>query len=308
MAGVVGGTGAGAAGAATVRGAPGVSGRAGAVSGAAVLLVNGDRVFSSGGAGGGSVAVAPASGTGLGAATMGLRLGGHHYVIPSAAVPYLNHGLGWSLFDVAALATQEKTGRLPVSIGYGTSLHALPGVTITRSGGGLASGYLTASSARVFGAALIRQFQADRRTGRYGRDGMFAGGESIALAGAAAAVRARPDLPMHVLTVTATNIAGKPDNGDVVFVLNQDNAALFGDPIESENDFYQGSTKFSVPAGNYLAFGMFFDPSGAIRFTVLPQVPCRPVRPPPRWPWPRARRAARSPSPPPSPPGSLTSR
>lgn len=260
---------AGAAGAATVRGAQGALSRAGAVSGPAVLLVNGDRVRSSGGAGTRSVAVAPASATGLGAATMGLSLGGHHYVIPSAAVPYLDHGLGWTLFDVSALAAAEKAGRLPVRITYGARLRALPGVTITRSGGGLASGYLTAASARVFGAALIRQFRADHRRGSYGRDGMFARGESVALAGTAAAT-ARPDLPMHVLTVTATNIAGQPDNGDVVFVVNEDNSTLFGDPIESENDFYHGSTKFSVPAGNYFALGMFFDASGATRLVVLP--------------------------------------
>ena len=108
-----------------------------------MLLVNGDRVVSSGGAH--DVAVAPASATGQGAATMGLSLGGHHYVIPSAALPYLDHGLDWALFDVPALATAEKAGRLPVRISYGARLRALPGVTITRSGGGLASGYLTAS-------------------------------------------------------------------------------------------------------------------------------------------------------------------
>ena len=215
------------------------------------------------------MAVAPASAQGLAAATVGLRLGGHHYVIPSAAVPYLGHGLGWTLFDVPALARAEKAGRLPVRVSYGTRLRALPGVTITRSGGGLASGYLTASSARVFGAALIRQFRADHRSGSYGRDGMFAGGESVALAGTAAAA-ARPDLPMHVLTMTATNISGKPDNGDVVFVINADNSALFGDPNEAENDFYKGSAKFSVPAGNYFALGMFFDASGATRLVVLP--------------------------------------
>ena len=269
VASVVGWTGVGGA-AAAARGTAGVSSAAGAVKGPAVLLVNGDRVMSSGGAGRRHVAVAPASAQGLAGATMRLSLGGHHYVIPSAAVPYLNHGLSWTLFDVSALATAEKAGRLPVWISYGARLRALPGVTITRSGGGLASGYLTASSARVFGAALIRQFRADRRSGSYGRDGMFAGGESVTLAGTTVAATARPDLPMHVLTVTATNISGKPDNGDIVFVLNEDNSTLFGDPIESENDFYRGSTKFSVPAGNYFALGLFFDASGATRLVVLP--------------------------------------
>jgi hypothetical protein len=271
LASVVGWTGvSGAAGAATERGALGVSSGAGEVRGPAVLLVNGDRVMSSGGAGRRNVAVAPASAQGLAGATMDLSLGGHHYVLPSAAVPYLGHGLDWTLFDVSALATAEKAGRLPVRISYGARLRALPGVTITRSGGGLAAGYLTASSARVFGAALIRQFRADHRTGSYGRDGMFAGGESVALAGTTAAAAARPDLPMHVLTMTATNISGKPDNGDVVFVVNEDNSTLFGDPNEAENDFYKGSTKFSVPAGNYFALGLFFDASGATRLVVLP--------------------------------------
>jgi hypothetical protein len=269
VASVVGWTGVGGA-AAAARGTAGVSSAAGAVKGPAVLLVNGDRIMSSGGAGRRNVAVAPASAQGLAGATMRLSLGGHHYVIPSAAVPYLNHGLSWTLFDVPALATAEKAGRLPVRISYGARLRALPGVTITRSGGGLASGYLTASSARVFGTALIRQFRADRRSGSYGRDGMFAGGESVTLAGITVAATARPDLPMHVLTVTATNISGQPDNGDIVFVLNEDNSTLFGDPIESENDFYQGSTKFSVPAGNYFALGLFFDASGATRLVVLP--------------------------------------
>jgi hypothetical protein len=246
----------------------GAAAATGARGEAGLLLVNGDRVVAS--AGGRGLAVAPGATGGLAGASLELRLGGRRYVLPDAAIPYLNHGLDWSLFDVAALGRAERAGRLPVTIRYGTRLHGLPGVTVTRSGGGVASGYLTASSARVFGVALVRQFRADHATGRYGRDGMFAGGESVALAGASPVVAARPDLPMHVLTVTATNIAGQPDTADVVFVLNEDNSTLFGDPYESMNDFYQGSTKFSVPAGNYFALGMFFDPSGATRLVVLP--------------------------------------
>ena len=260
--------GADAAVAATAAGAARAAVSTGGAAGPAVLLVNGDRVVSSAAGGTSGTAVEPAGSKGLAAATLRYSVGGHHYVVPAAGVPYLGHGLDWSLFDVSALAAHETAGRLPVRISYGTRLHALPGVTVTGSSGGVASGYLTAASARLFGAALVRQFQADHRTGSYGHDGMFAGGESVALAGAAAP--ARPDLPMHVLTVTATNISGQADTGDVVVVVNEDNSALFGDPYESMNDFYRGSTKFSVPAGNYLAFGMFFDPSGATRLVVLP--------------------------------------
>lgn len=244
---------------------------AGAASGPEVLLINGDRVLSSGPGRTSGTAVVPVAPEGLAAATLRYSLSGHHYVIPAAGVPYLDHGLDWSLFDVASLASHEAAGRLPVQIAYGRRLHALPGVTVTRHGGGVAAGYLTAASARVFGAALVRQFQRDHRTGSYGRDGMFAQGESVALAGAAGAP-ARPDLPMHVLKMKATNISGQPDTGDAVFVVNEDNSVLFGDPYESMNDFYHGSTKFSVPAGNYLALGMFFDPSGATRLVVLPHI------------------------------------
>lgn len=257
--------------AAAARAARPPASTAGGAAGSVALLVNGDRVAVSATAHGRGTAVVHAVSKGLAGASLGLSLGGHHYVVPAAALPYVGHGLDWSLFDVAALAAKEKAGRLPVRISYGTRRHALPGVTVTGSGGGVASGYLTAASARVFGAALVRQFQADHPHGSYGRAGMFAGGESVALAGSAAAP-ARPDLPMHVLTVTATDMSGHADTGDLVFVVNQDNSALFGDPYQSMNDFYQGSTKFSVPAGNYLALGMFFDPSGATRLVVLPHV------------------------------------
>jgi hypothetical protein len=214
---------------------------------------------------------------------MRLSLGGHHYD-PVRGRSHLNHGLNWTLFDVPALATAEKAGRLPVRISYGARLRALPGVTITRSGGGLASGYLTASSARVFGAALIRQFRADRRSGSYGRDGMFAGGESVTLAGTTVAATARPDLPMHVLTMTATNISGKPDNGDIVFVLNEDNSTLFGDPIESENDFYHGSTKFSGTVVAPTSTAQFEVPTSSATFAGSWSRP----RGPRRYRWPRA--------------------
>ena len=58
-------------------------------------------------------------------------------------------------------------------------------MTITRASGGTATGYLTASSAVRFGAALNRQFIADHAHGSYGTDGLFGGGLSIALAGVA---------------------------------------------------------------------------------------------------------------------------
>jgi hypothetical protein len=80
---------------------------------------------------------------------------------------------------------------------------------------------------------------------------------------------------MHTLTVTGTNLAGQPDTGDLVSVFNVDNLLKFGDPVETTNVFDDGSVKFSVPAGNYMALGIFFDISGTtvtgFRTVTLPQ-------------------------------------
>ena len=52
---------------------------------------------------------------------------------------------------------------------------AIPGLTITRSGAGHAAGYLTATSAREFGAALWRQ-SPPTTPAAAGTDGLFATG------------------------------------------------------------------------------------------------------------------------------------
>jgi hypothetical protein len=228
-----------------------LAGNASSASSAAVLL-NGDQIVPAGSRG---YAVIPA-GTGLSAETMSITLGGRSYEIPDAAFPYLGHGLDPSLFDAAKL---PRTGRLPVTITYsGTSAPALPGVTITSTRVGTASGYLTAVSARRFGTALVRQFAVDHTTGAYGTDGMFANGTTIRLAGVpAAAPPPGPRFPMHTLTMNGITLKGTPDTGDTVGVLNTDNLGHFGDIYSFDQSFYHGAAKFSVPAGHYLAIGMY---------------------------------------------------
>jgi hypothetical protein len=80
---------------------------------------------------------------------------------------------------------------------------------------------------------------------------------------------------MHTLTVTGTNLAGKPDTGDMAFVWNVDNG-LRSDVNEASAPFYHGVAKFSVPAGHYWAVGIFgrigFPSTSATRLTVLPQI------------------------------------
>ena len=152
-----------------------------------------------------------------------------------------------------------------MEVRYAGRVPFLPGVTIISARGGTARGYLTAGSARAFGAGLARQFTADHGRGSYGQDGLFAGHVSISLPGGAqqaARPATVPHFPMQTLTLTGANLAGKPDTGDLAQIFNADNASRFADPIESVNVFDKGVTKFSVPSGHYWAVGMFAQLAG----------------------------------------------
>jgi hypothetical protein len=234
----------------------------------ALFLLNGDQVITAAGPGGRPAGVLrPVPGTG---AVITLGLGQQRYDIPADALPFVGHGLSPGLFSLTSLRRAETGGRLPVRVSYAGRRPVLPGITITSSGTGTASGYLTAVSARLFGAALGRQFRADHGRASYGRDGMFAAGTTVTVPGARTwPARVRPDFPMHTLTVRGTDLAGRPDTGDQVEVLNAANWHTFGDPIESLSVFYHGVARFSVPAGTYWAIGFF----GTVtpRMVVLPQ-------------------------------------
>ena len=143
---------------------------------------------------------------------------------------------------------------------------------ITHTGAGTAAGYLTVAGARTFGQALARQFMADHARGSYGQDGMFAGGVSIGLAGAPArAPVPAAQFPMHTLTITGSNLAGKPDTGDTVLVMNSGNSRVFSDPVEAQQVFVHGVARFSVPAGRYWALGLFTSLYPGVHVPVLPQ-------------------------------------
>ncbi len=235
-----------------------------------VFLVTGELI-TTGTAGVSITAGAPGDEPGPVGPLQELRLGGKTYVLPVTGVPYLGRGLDPSLFQPSVLAGAEPGGRLAVRVGYSGTVPALPGVRITSSGNGAAAGYLTAAGARTFGAALARQFATDHARGSYGQDGLFGGGVDITLAGAPGPVPV-PAFPMHTLTVTATNLRGRPDTGDLVIVGNVDDPVRFCCYPEGVNFFYRGTAKYSVPAGHYWAVGVFFPGSGrSVRLVVLPQ-------------------------------------
>lgn len=248
----------------------------GAAVGRQVVLIDGSRLVVGRLPGGGQTialrsAARPAS-------VLMLRVGGRVREIPAVALPFLGRGLDPSLVDLGALKNAESGGRLPVQITFSGRAPELPGVTVTWTGPGRERGYLNASGALAFGAALSRQFRADHARASYGEDGMFAGGVRIALAGAPAARASRPRFRLHTLTVAATGLRGRPDSGDVVFLMNEDNPLRFADFEESFNVFDHGTAKFSVPAGHYWAIGDFVSFSGksaAERLAVLPQFTVR---------------------------------
>jgi len=209
---------------------------------------------------------------------MTLKIGNRVQEIPAAVLPYLGRGLDPSLVDLGALRRAESGSRLPVQITFTGRAPRLPGITITHSGAGRELGYLTPSGAAAFGGALMRQVRADHSRASYGRDGMFAGGVTIALAGAPTVRVAKPQFKLHTLTMAATGLSGRADTGDVIFVFNADNPNRFDDPEESVNFFFHGTTKFSVPAGHYWAIADFFSftrTSAAERLVILPQFTVR---------------------------------
>jgi hypothetical protein len=249
--------------------------------GAWVTLVNGDRVLASSSPAGPRTAVVwPAPGTGQAGSVAELRAGGQSFMIPVTALPYLGHGLDPSLFDVGALARAEQGGRLPVTLHYHGRLRAVPGIIVTRAGLGTAQGYLTPASAARFGAALARQTAAgSARGGSSG--GLFAGGLSVALAGVSPAARtgsagARSDAPTPAvtITVTGTDLNGKPDTGGLVFAGDVDDSNF---PSSNLDSFKNGAATFTGPPGTYWALAVFFQSSASgkllsARMDVLPQV------------------------------------
>jgi hypothetical protein len=245
--------------------------------GAQLLLINGDRLAVSTAGGQQRITVREAAHPD---SVLGMRLGGRLTEIPADALPYLNRSLSPSLFSVSALQRQQAGGRLPVRLTFTGSRPAVPGITITRSAAGQASGYLTASSARVFGAALMRQYRADQSAGRLEGGGLFSHGLSIGLAGAAgpAPSPVRPAFKMSTLTVHGTNLRGKPETGADIFINNADNVNRFDGLQETDNFLIHGTTKFSVPAGHYWMLAMFFQftrTGGSLRMVVLPQFTVR---------------------------------
>lgn len=195
-------------------------------------------------------------------------LNGDQYVIPVSAQPYVGRYLDIRLFDVTNLAAAGITDRVPLRITYtpGTS-PSLPGVTITSSGGGGATGYVTPSSARIFGSALASQAVADSQAGWPDSSALFGSVTGIA-PDLAAPATATPDFPQVTLIIKVISHTGGPVPFGFGFLMNADDGRKYSAFIL----VIHGEARVSVPLGHYLGvFDEFtFSGDGTLAARVMP--------------------------------------
>jgi hypothetical protein len=76
-----------------------------------MTLLNGDRLVANSAPGMFHASEVPGILNGGAASTVMLHMGERIFVIPIAAVPYIGHGLGPSLFELTALQRVERVGQ-----------------------------------------------------------------------------------------------------------------------------------------------------------------------------------------------------
>jgi hypothetical protein len=197
---------------------------------------------------------------------------GDRYVVPAAAQPYLGRYLDPQFFDVTALAAAGVTDRVPLQISFaGGSPPRLPGVTITSTAAGVATGYVTASSAPAFGAALAAQAVRDQAAGWPARSPLFGSATAIApdvdLAAPDPVTTQR--FPQVTLVIKGVGTDGAPIPFGFGFLMNAEDGFAYTGFIL----MIDGEARVSVPLGTYV--GVFDDLSfvpDRVTFRVMPVV------------------------------------
>lgn len=214
--------------------------------GTVVHLITGDSVRLRTVGGRQEVTALPVSHHGIAGQLQVIRIGGQVYAIPGAARRYLGTSIDPSVFDITALAQAQQAGRTPVRLSFsGAGTHSVPGV---RQTGGDA-GYLTDSSARSFGRALVAQWKTDTRAGR--NRPLFGGLTRIALDTPAAATGpvVHPAYMQVTLVIKVNDQNGKPVSDGSIYLLNTDDSERFANILPVVN----GEARASVPLGDYSA-------------------------------------------------------
>lgn len=220
-------------------------------SSAAVTLPTGERVRLTGKPGAETVFILPAANGERGGPVITRHEGGHTYVMPAVAEPYLGRFLDQSLFDVTSLsAAAGKGDRLPIQASYRGAAPAVPGVAITAVDGRVAKGYLTRASSATFGRALTAQWKADSAAGWPDRTSLFTGLTKLSVEGSSppAVVRsAAATAVMRTLTITTIAPDGLPEAQGSVSLINVDDARRYNEFVK----IVDGKATVSVPEGTY---------------------------------------------------------
>lgn len=198
-----------------------------------VTLVTGDRVVVRRDASGRTVASLTPQSPHYGRPVEFVHTADHTWVVPKLPRA-VRHKLASSVFDVAALS---RSARVPLRVTFarGTAPRSVPGLAVhTATARGVAGGRTTVRASYDAHRPLPASFSSSLH-----------GVARIALAEPAPAPP--PAYELHTLTIDATNAKGNALPSSDVFVMNADDARLFG----TLGGIVHGQWKVSVPAGNY---------------------------------------------------------
>ncbi|MEP6758918.1 MAG: hypothetical protein ABJB55_06965 [Actinomycetota bacterium] len=215
-----------------------------------VTLITGERVVLGTATNGTATAeIVRAADHGPAAQLKTIRIAGDTYAIPASAEPYLGRYLDVGLFDVTALTSAGFGERIPLRITFEPgSPPSLPGVTITSSGAGSATGFVTRASARVFGAALADQAVFDSASGWPATSAVFGSVTGIALDLPVAPV-VIPQYPQTTVIIKGISNTGRPMRFAFGLLMNMDNGQKFTGFVF----MVRGEARASVPLGTYTA-------------------------------------------------------
>ena len=209
-----------------------------------------------------------------------VQMRGDTYVIPASAEPYLGRYLDVGLFDASVLSAAGFGERIPIRLTFEPGTRpALPGVTITSKRAGHATGYLTRTSARVFGAALANQAIDDSLAGWPATSAMFGSVTGMSL-DAPSAPAVIPHFPQTTLILDGISNTGGPLRFAFGVLMNMDDGRKFAGFVF----MVRGEARASVPLGTYTALfdslDFSSDGSATIREIVVNDIAVTGTQPP----------------------------
>ncbi|MDQ6848789.1 MAG: hypothetical protein M3070_02125 [Actinomycetota bacterium] len=180
-------------------------------------------------------------------------IGSSRYVVDAAALPFIGSQLDAALFDSATATAGSTPGEVAVLVAWhGAAAPSMSWLNHQHTAShGMTSGIITAASGVALRSALAQQPRSSRGTGWAGP---LAGIDRILLDGAATSPPPpSPQFVQYTLTINGIDSSGRLDSGDLLTILNTDNAQK----LVNFAIWNQGVIKLSVPSGHYSLLGQF---------------------------------------------------